>query len=691
MVSGSIVLRRRALLRSWRPWAAAALLLCLLGTTVAGAPTVPTLAPPRAAAPLPAPHDTPRAVPASPRSAASTLTITGQTPRAAELSWTSPTVLDFENYTLEYSTQGASGTFTVATVITSQTTLTYVDNDLTPGANYTWKLLIYALIGTSTGNGNEVVATQPTLPYLTFSSPTSTSAAFAWTNNASYGGSLAFGSYGIFESENGAAPTRVALLTEADQNDDVVTGLPSGQSYTFYVNTTDCISGCGTASNTSVTESNAVTFGTIRPLVASISAERSLLDVGQPDYFTCTPSGGSAPYTFSWDYGNNSSAPGEAAESHAFASPGAPTVSCLVTDASLSQSSAATSLTVDPDPVLNLTINRTTADRGEPIAFGCTSTNGTAPVGLGWSFGNGASAATANTSYGYPSNGSFVATCTATDFTGTVTSEGRLINISTDPSAMLQATELAVAPGTPVSVAVVLSGGVGPFSTPAWSYGDGGQSTGNDLEHVYTKAGNFTVEVRAVDANGIAANASVRITVSPVSVVVSALPTTLTIGVNYSFTATPSGGAGGPYNVTWTFGNGNLVVGDSVLHHFKDTGPAKVELSVSDRAGATTYRNLSLTIVAPTTPSASSSVWQNGFWILIPALIVALLVGLLALGFFRRREERPSSGAAQYVLPTDPERTLKGVRVCRNCGTPNNAARESCSSCGAELGSSLFG
>jgi hypothetical protein len=690
MVSGSTRRGRLGSLRTLLLLAAMGSLTLALPLGGAGRSAGPPALAPRGAAETPAVAPTPaRSVTA----AAATLSVAGATPRAVELSWTEQDDLDFENYTLELSTSGSNGPWTVAFVETDDADTTYLDDALTPGASYNWRVLTYALL-TAGAASNVLNETQPTLPYLGFTTPSSTSASFDWTNNASYGGDIGFTSYGLYESENGMPASLAATFSSVGDLTDELSGLASGASYAFYVNTTDCLGGCGTGSAVpSVTESNVITFGTIRPLTVSISWDHDVVDAGQSDYFSCTPSGGQAPYTFGWAFATANYTPGLSSESHAFAAPGSPFISCLVTDAASDEASANTSILVDAPPTVAIDLNRTTADVGEPTAFGCASSNGTSPVEVGWTFGNGATSNAPNTTYTYASNGTYVATCTAEDYTGTIASSSQIVNISKDPTSVLSDSSDAAAPRTVLTFSDALALGRAPFSDPVWGFGDGNGSSGSPAYHAYDAPGSYTVWARAVDANGIAVNATETVVISPVLLTVGSLPSQLTEGTNYTFSASASGGAGGPYAYSWTFGTGSPVTNASLVRHFKVTGTMHVELAVTDRLGEPAYHNFTLTVVAAPVPATStaSAVAGSGLWILVPALLVGVLVGVLALGFFRRREERPSSGAAQYVLPTDPERTLKGVAVCRNCGTPNNAARESCSSCGADLRTPIFG
>ena len=161
------------------------------------------------------------------------------------------------------------------------------------------------------------------------------------------------------------------------------------------------------------------------------------------------------------------------------------------------------------------------------------------------------------------------------------------------------------------------------------------------------------------------------------------------LGTSARFVAVATGGAGGPYNVSWSFGDGARAYGPQVSHAFPTAGTYHPTVQVRDRLGAGAVQNLSAvtSAVPPASPGKTLSTWLP----LIAGTIALVLGTLGALQLYRRAEAAPYLGSLQWVPQTGPNRTLKGLRVCRNCGTPNNAAREGCSACGAPLGSSIFG
>lgn len=89
--------------------------------------------------------------------------------------------------------------------------------------------------------------TQPSAASLTCTVATSTSIACSWDNNARYGGLLQFQSYELFEEHTpltGSESTFpvTTITTEGDMS-YLVQGLTPGDTYGFYLNTTDACTG----------------------------------------------------------------------------------------------------------------------------------------------------------------------------------------------------------------------------------------------------------------------------------------------------------------------------------------------------------------------------------------------------------------------------------------------------------------
>jgi hypothetical protein len=617
-----------------------------------------------------------------PPSAAFTLTSSGVTPAAISLGWTEGATFLFENYTIADSSTSAAGPFQTVGVVTTDTTLGLAVAGLSPGQSYWWKVTDNTAIGgAETSNVLEVV--QPTLAYLTATPIVSDSTTLSWTNNASYGGLLSFAEYRVYASVDGASPSLLATITTVATKNYTDASLAPATSYSFSVNTTDCYTGCGTGTPTvSTTQSNLVTLGTPLTLTTTISANRPAIDAGQTDQFTCTPSGGKSPFVFEWNVSGAGFVAGNSTESFAFPTVGSASAECEANDSDHDLATSAITITVNPAPGLLVALNRTTADIGQSVAFNCTVLGGTPPIVASWSFGDGEGLLENVTTHTYTTPGTYEATCRASDGAGAVVASSVEVEISPTLTAAISVSSLAAAPGTSLSFTALPSNGSGVYGGFAWNFGDQHTATGRTAAQAFAVAGHYSVTVRLNDSNGAVTTAATTVVVEPIVVSVGAIPSSTGTGTLLTFTARASGGAGGPYNYTWTFGDGSVAYGNVSTHRYTTGGSYSPTLTVTDRLGATNSSTLpSVSVTAP--PPAYS--WLTGW---LPLLLAVLLGALIALVVYARRRSRESTASERVstqMFPVDPRTAVSGTKVCRSCGTQNVALRTTCFHCGANL------
>ncbi|HYK94203.1 MAG TPA: PKD domain-containing protein [Thermoplasmata archaeon] len=616
--------------------------------------------------------------------AAMTLSSPGADPSAVILQWTATTSLTFSSYTVLYSTNGSTGPWASAGVVTAQATTTFAASGLSPGTEYWWEIAENdAVFPTQYSNILPVV--QPTLAFLTSSFLTASDVQLNWTNNATYGGPLTFESYLLYEVVGTAEASLAATVTNVSTRTATVTGLSSGSSYLFYLYTTDCLSGCGGGGPTlAQSESNSVTIGTPLPLSASVTPLRNAVDVGQQDLFTCTPSGGQSPYRFAWDLGNGSYVPGSGSIATSFSSPGPAVVTCRITDNRSTVVTNAVTITVAVDPVVDLVVSRSIAEAGQSIVFNCTPSLGLSPYSTQWVYGDGTGDSTALAVHGYSAAGRFVATCTASDTTGTQASGHVTITIDPAVAVTVTANSTAAAPRTNLTFAAQPVNGSGVYQTYNWSFGDGTvvNGTAPTTTHAFSGVGNFSVSADVVDTLGGSARASTTVVVSAIAVSLGSFPTSATSGNLVDFSASAQGGAGAPYRFTWEFGDGTGTSGAHVNHSYAADGSFVPHLTVTDRLGSSTTVTLASIQVSPPPPPVP---------LIGPEVLLLLAILLGAMGAVilewrhRRVSDRAYPALAGRVPAADPARLVRGRRVCRMCGHPNLGIRETCEACGASL------
>jgi PKD domain len=618
--------------------------------------------------------------------AAATLSSEGQSPAAIGLSWTDDTSGTFTNYTVLEATKMSGWAYSTADVITAAGTTTFVASGLSPGTQYNWEVqenyescaLIFCTPETATTNALNL--SQPSVAYLNATGVTSTSATLEWTNNATYGTLISFVSYTVWEEFNGGSASELTSITDETERTYSAT-LLSGDSYSFFVETTDCTGGCGGADPTSsVTQSNLITLGTPLTLSVSLFPDHTTIDLGQSDFFTCTPSGGESPFAYAWDFGNGTYVPGNATESVALASLGLLTVSCKITDSEPEEAAASVSVLVNPPLVVTVTGNRTSADVGQAIAFNCTVANGTAPYSLTWEFGDSATSVQNVTTHAYSAMGNYAPTCVVYDNAGVGRAPSFPIVISPSLEVTATATSFAAAPGTILTFTAEPTNGSGTYTAFSWSFGAGATATGAQVGHAFTSSQDSPITVQVTDSNGATATGSVVVDVSPIVVSASPASTATTTGKAITFKATASGGGGGPYNYTWNFGDGHYGYGATVTHAYSSAAKYTPSLVVKDRLGATNLTMLRTITVA------SPYAWFTWWVALLIVLAIVAVIAIVLIARHRRKEAlQLERTAPPYVPPTDPKQTIFGSKICAFCGSSNLPIRTTCRACGKPL------
>jgi PKD domain len=276
-----------------------------------------------------------------PAASTDTISSNGNDPQAISLYWTTTGDYLFESYTLQESTTGSNGPWSEIAVITTSSDTTYVVTGLTPGGTYWWSILDTDDFGSQMGNAYQ--ATQPNSPTLSYTQPTETSATLTWSNPASYGGGIAFGSYAVMESINGGSFTSADTITTVSDTGYSATELSLSTPYKFYVTTTDA--GFGTPYIGSQT--NTASFTTTAPLTSTSVASPATINAGQSTTLACTANGGAGPYSYSWVFGDGKTATGSPVV-HSYGSSGSFTATCTVTDSNGVVATSSAIVTVNP-------------------------------------------------------------------------------------------------------------------------------------------------------------------------------------------------------------------------------------------------------------------------------------------------------------------------------------------------------
>lgn len=311
-----------------------------------------------------------------------TLREDGAGPTTLSLNWTTSEDIFFSSYTVQSSTTGSDGPWSVIGIITAKSETSAFVYGLPPGSTAWWEVV--DTDAASTASSNTLRLSQPDASQITYTLPTPTSVVLNWTNNAYYGGMVAFHSYTLYEKVNGGAASVVAAVPVVTTTSYTVGGLSPSTSYSFSVTTTDQCSACSPLI-TSASSSNSVGFSTVLPVSASASSSAAYADVSQPIRFSCVAGGGVPPYSYSWQFGDGASGTGGQV-AHAYSTFGSETAVCAATDSSGGSAMSTVSVSIDSLPTVSTpTFSPASPGQGDTLTMSVTASGGSGGYGYNWS------------------------------------------------------------------------------------------------------------------------------------------------------------------------------------------------------------------------------------------------------------------------------------------------------------------
>ena len=321
--------------------------------------------------------------------------------------------------------------------------------------------------------------------------------------------------------------------------------------------------------------------------------------------FTDTTSGGTPPYTYSWDFGDGTGTSTDQNPSYHYDSDGTYTVELIVTDDNGCTGSYTSTATVNPNPLV-------TVD-DEPICAGQTATltadtTGSPCTVTRWQWYTGTSAVPANiitdaTSSTYQTSIAGDYTCEVECATGCTAEDYGTVTINPSPTADFTANPTSgCGPTLDVQFTDTSTGNPTSWS---WVFGDGGTSALQNPSHQYTSSGNYTVTLTVTNACGSDSETKTNY------ITVYANPTA-DAGTDqqscedydgtttFSLSGGASGGSGSGYTYSWSTSDSNVnIVSPSSQNTDVDiagTGPLTITLTVTDSNGCQGSDNIILTV-----------------------------------------------------------------------------------------------
>jgi len=147
-------------------------------------------------------------------------------------------------------------------------------------------------------------------------------------------------------------------------------------------------------------------------LVAPSTGEAPL-----PVTFSAIASGGSAPYSYAWSFGDFSTSV-EASATHTYLADGNFSVTCRISDASGQSVERSTSVAVGASVWATGQADATTGVATLEVQFVGAAGGGLGPYGFSWQFGDGATSASAASAHNYTAAGEYTAVLTVADALG---------------------------------------------------------------------------------------------------------------------------------------------------------------------------------------------------------------------------------------------------------------------------------
>ena len=304
--------------------------------------------------------------------------------------------------------------------------------------------------------------------------------------------------------------------------------------------------------------------------------------------FTNTTTGGAAPLTYEWDFGDGSAVSTATDPTHSYTTSGSFDVQLIATDVFGCPDSVTIPGSISIGTVVaDFTPSATSVCEGSSITFTNTTTGGADTYN--WDFGDGGSSTATNPTYTYTTAGTYTLTLTASQSGGGLcvddTISTNLITVLPSPTADFSGAPLVGCEVLHTVNFTDLSVGATAWS---WTFGDGGTSTLQNPSYDYAAPGNYNVSLTVTNAAGCTDVITFPNYVNIVLPVagLNGVPTDGCVPLTVDFTDV-SFSVQTIVSWAWDFGDGSVSALENPTHIYTVPGTYTVTLTITNILGCT--------------------------------------------------------------------------------------------------------